>query len=151
MSLRWRYIAAFLSLSSVGCEQANPALRPDLQLIEELGLSGTDRVHTVRLKMVGQEMAYPDSILAHEGDYIQFVSDDWFLHEVRFDSTSMSEDAWEFMVLNNQAASPPLLQNGARFVISFVDASPGAYPFLLEGNRKPGSGVIVVAPPSGIP
>ncbi len=101
--------------------------------------------------MAGQELASPDSILVHEGDYIQFVSDDWFLHEVRFDSTAMSEHAWKFMVSNNQAASQPLLQNGARFVISFVDASPGAYPFLLEGNREPGSGVIVVASPSGIP
>lgn len=138
-------------MGSAACEQGNPALRPDLQLMEELGLSGTDRVHTVRLTMAGQERAHPDSILVQEGDYIQFVSDDWFLHEVRFDSTDMSEQAWEFMVLNNQAASPPLLQNGARFVISFVDAVPGAYPFLLEGNREPGFGVIVVASPSGIP
>lgn len=151
MSLRFPYIAGFLLLSSVGCEQVNPALRPDLQLIEELGLSRTDRVHTVRLTVADQELAYPDSLLVQEGDYIQFVSDDWFLHEVRFDSTAMSKHAWEFMVLNNQASSPPLLQHGARFLISFVDASPGVYPFLLEGNREPGSGVIVVASPSGIP
>ena len=77
-------------MGSAACEQGNPALRPDLQLMEELGLSGTDRVHTVRLTMAGQERAHPDSTLVQEGDYIQFVSDDWFLHEVRFDSTDMS-------------------------------------------------------------
>lgn len=119
--------------------------------MEELGLSESDRVHTVRLTMTDQERADPDSILVQEGDYIQFVSDDWFIHQVIFDSTAMSDRAWTFMVTHDQIASPPLLQNGARFVISFVDASPGAYPFLLEGNREPGFGVVVVAPSPGMP
>lgn len=151
MRVRQQYLIAFLLLSSPGCEPENPTLRPDAILLEELGLSKDDRVHTVRLTTKGQERASPDSILVEEGDYVQFVSDDWFIHEVFFDSMTMSDSAWTFMVSNDQSASPPLLQNGARFVISLVGASSGAYRFLLEGNREPGFGVIVVAPPPSIP
>lgn len=144
-------IVALLLLSGMGCEPVDPILRPDAQLISELGLSERDRVHTVSLTAEAEERADPDSIIVRSGDYLQFVSSDWLIHEVRFDSAEMSDRTRSFMIVTDQMRSPPLLQLGARYVLSFADAPEGAYPFRLEGNRGPGRGVIMVAPPSGMP
>lgn len=146
-----RSVVALLLVTSAGCEPIDPTLRPDPQLIDELGLTQSDRVHTVSLASGADERAEPDSIVVRPGDYLQFVSTDWLVHEVHFDSLEMDERARSFMTLTDQMDSPPLLQQGARFVVSFRDAPPGRYPFRLEGNRGPGRGVIVVAPPSGMP
>lgn len=152
MTVRRRPVVALLLLTvGMGCEPIDPTLRPDPQLISELGLTESDRVHTVSLASDVDERAEPDSIVVRPGDYLQFVSSDWMVHEVHFDSVDMDERARSFMALTDQMDAPPLLQRGARFVVSFRDAPPGRYPFRLEGNRGPGRGVIVVAPPSGMP
>ena len=140
-----------LVLVGAGCEAIDPALRPDDQLISELDLTERDRVYTVSLATGVGESAEPDSIVVQPGDYLQFVSSDWFIHEVHFDSAIMDDQARSFMVVTGQMSSPPLLQQGARFVLSFADAPLGRYPFRLQGNREDGRGVIVVAPPHGAP
>ena len=140
-----------LVLAGAGCEAIDPALRPDDQLISELGLTERDRVYTVSLATDVGERAEPDSIVVQPGDYLQFVSSDWLIHEVHFDSAIMDDQARSFMVVTGQMNSPPLLQQGARFVLSFVDAPLGTYPFRLQGNRADGRGVIVVASPPGVP
>ena len=151
--IRWRRLVAatLLLLSGMGCKPIDPTLLPDAQLISELGLTERDRVHTVSLTTEADERADPDSIIVQIGDYLQFVSSDWLIHEVRFDSAEMSDRTRSFMIVTDQMRSPPLLQRGARYVLSFADAPQGAYPFWLEGNRGIGGGVIVVAPPSGMP
>jgi len=77
---------------------------------------------------------------------VQFVSADWMVHEIRFDVDSVDAPVRGFLERTGQAASPPLLQRDARFVLTFAEAPPGRYPYLLEGNRDSGRGVIVVVP-----
>jgi len=152
LKLQERVAFTLLLIGTItGCEPMDPALRPDAQLMSELGLSDRDRVHSVSLTSDGYERAQPDSVVVRPGDFLQFVSADWLVHEVHFDSARMDQDTRSFLVLTEQMHAPPLLHLGARFVVSFRDAPPGAYPFRLEGNRGPGGGVIVVAPPSGMP
>lgn len=152
MIARRLHVALWFGCSAIaGCDTPDPALQPDAQLVEELGLTQADRVHTVGLRTEDRERPLPDSTRVWVGDYLQFVSEDWLIHEVRFDSTRSSRDGWAFLASTGQTASPPLLQKGSRFIVSFVGAPPGTYPFRLEGNRGPGVGIIVVAPPSGIP
>ena len=59
---------------------------------------------------------------------------------------------WEqrdFLERTGQLASPPLLQQDARFVLSFREAPAGRYPFHLRGNRASGDGVVIVAVEEG--
>lgn len=142
-------IAGVLAGSLTGCEPPDPALVPDAQLQTELGLRQSDRVHTVGLTAGLMEHADPDSLLVQPGDYVQIVSRDWLVHELAFDLDSLSADSRTFLERTGQVATGPLLQQGARFVLSFVGAPSGRYPFSLEGNRDAGRGLIVVAvPPS---
>lgn len=131
-------------VTQLGCEPPDPELVPDEVLQSELGLEPGDRVHTVEIRTGTSEEAAPDSIEVRVGDLVQFVSADWMVHEVRFDTASLGSEALAFLERTRQGASPPLLERDTRFVLTFEDAPPGRYPYALQGNREPGRGVIVV-------
>lgn len=133
-------------LGAQACEPSDPELLPDERLRTELGLTDADRVHTVRLLAGDGEQADPDSLEVRPGDLVQFVTADWLVHEVRFDMASLGVAERDFLERTGQSGSPPLLQEDARFVVSFREAPAGRYSFRLEGNRAPGAGVVVVAP-----
>jgi plastocyanin len=133
-----------LSLLVQGCERPDPELIPDEYLQSELGLTMDDRVHTLSVSAGESEAAEPDTVRIEPGDLVQFVSRDWFVHEVHFELDSMTAAARDFLLDTQQASSPPLLQNGSRFVLSFRDAPEGRYPYQLLGNKPPGGGLIVV-------
>lgn len=117
---------------------------PDALLQRELGLVESDRVHTIRISGGDAETADPPLDSVAVGSYVQFVTDDWLVHEVLFEADSLLEDARTFLERTNQMASPPLLQRDSRFVVSFAGAPPGRYRYLIEGNGRPGRGVIIV-------
>lgn len=131
-------------LVSVGCEPRDPALIPDEVLQRELGLTEDDRVHTVELRTGVGERSDPGEIVVRPGDLVQFVSRDWFVHEVHFAADSMNAETFAFLEATGQSASPPLIHEGGRFVLTFEEAPTGRYVYILEGNRSPGSGSIVV-------
>jgi len=130
-----------------GCYASDPELIPDSYLQSELGLTLRDRVHTIDLAGGESERAEPASTSVLPGEYVQFVPSDWLIHAVAFQVDSLQPSLWAFLQRMGQTASPPLLQQGSRFVLSFVDAPPGRYPYALVGNRRPGTGVIVVLDP----
>jgi hypothetical protein len=85
------------------------------------------------------------------GSHIEFVTTDWFIHEVIFEADSVAGARWAFLEGTDQAASPPLINRGSRYVLSFVGAPAGRYPYLIEGNGRAGRGVIIVTDPSLAP
>lgn len=125
----------------------DPEHMPDGVLRRELGLTDADRVHTVVVTGGVGESADPATESVPPGAWVQFVSGDWLVHELRFEVDSMSAGARAFLERTDQLASPPLLQRDARFVVSFREAPPGRYPYLLEGNGLPGRGAVVVTDP----
>ena len=128
----------------VACGPRAPELVPDDYLQSELGLDSHDRVHTIVLTGGVSEQSEPGSASVLPGDFVQFVSGDWLIHEVGFQIDSLTAASRSFLESTRQTASPPLLQKGSRFVLSFVDAPPGRYPYVLEGNAGQGRGAIVV-------
>lgn len=138
---------ATVLLVAGACEEAHPELMPDAILQDQLGLTAGDRVHTIRVSADVGERADPMRISVRPGDYVQFVSADWLVHEVSFCLDSLAPPARDFLTRTQQAASPPLLELDARFVVSFEGAPAGRYPYRLVGNRAPGQGVVVVEPP----
>lgn len=78
------------------------------------------------------------------GSYVEFVTTDWLVHEVRFEIDSLGTAQRAFLERTDQVASPPLIERESRYVLSFVEAPPGRYGYRLEGNGRAGRGVIVV-------
>ena len=133
-------------LVSIGCEPRDPELIPDTYLQSELGLTDRDRVHTISISGGTMERADPGLVSVRVGDFVQVVSADWRVHEFMFEIDSLSAPARGFLERTDQVASPPLLQQGSRFVLAFSEAPPGRYPYALLGNTEAGRGVIVVEP-----
>lgn len=137
-------VVAVVSLGT-GCgDGRDPSLLPDSLLRAELGLTDTDRVHRITLRGGASEEAAPDSVEVREGDWLEFVTDDWRVHEVHFDAERMAGPTLSFLEETDQVASPPMVRRDARFVVSFRDAPEGRYPFRVEGNGAPVRGVVVV-------
>ncbi|MDZ7780919.1 MAG: hypothetical protein U5R14_13440 [Gemmatimonadota bacterium] len=132
-----------------GCGNQESDLPPDQRLQSRLGLEPGDRVHEVVLSGGEGGAVEPSEIRLLTGDYLQFVTADSWVHEIRFDRDSLASDALAFMEELDQMDSPPLVSRGSRFVLSFVGAPEGRYPYRVEGNLSPRRGVVVVAVPDG--
>ena len=144
-----RGVAAALAvvLLAAGCGPDESDLPPDGRLQRELGLQPTDRVHEVVLHGGMPGSIDPVEAVVAPGDYLQFVTADSWIHEITFDADSLDAPAVTFMEGLDQMASPPLVSRGSRFVVSFVDAPPGRYPYVVLGNGAPKRGAVVVEDP----
>jgi hypothetical protein len=132
-----------ITVSGTAC-RVDPEFQPDEVLRSELGLTDRDEVHRVVITGGDAELAAPWTTTIHPGAYLEFVTGDWFVHEVSFELDSMLPGARAFMESTDQVASPPLLRLDSRYVVDFEGGPPGRYPFLLEGSGAVGRGVVVV-------
>lgn len=141
-------VAGILLGVAGGCERKTepPAFRPDDTLKQELGLTDQDEVHRVTLTGSDRESIDPPSVTVPPGAYVEFVTADWRIHEVRFELDSLNDAARAFLVGSDQGASPPLVDRDSRFLVWFGGAPPGRYPYLVQGNDASARGVVVVHP-----
>lgn len=117
---------------------------PDSLLRAELSLGDSDQVYRVTITGGTQEQLSPSAVELPQGAWLEFVSADWRVHEVRFEVDSLPEAGRLFLQGTDQVASPPLVNRDERFVVSFADAPEARYPFVVEGNGAPARGVVVV-------
>lgn len=135
-------------LAFAACQPSESDLPPDRRLQSQLGLDPRDRVHQVVVSASATGVPEPRETVVLVGDYLQFVMADSWVHELSFESDSLSAEALAFMNGLDQLASPPMVSRGSRFVVSFVDAPEGRYPFRVEGGHAPAHGAIVVETPA---
>ncbi len=142
-------VALALVLLSVGaCDRGvPPELRPDEVLRSELGLGDDDEVHRVLLTGGSGERVDPVETVVPPGAWVEFVSGDFRLREVRFVTEEMGTELVGFLERTDQLDSPPMVDRDTRFVVSFAGAPPGRYPFKVAGETEPGRGVVIVAAP----
>jgi len=137
-------LMCLITAVTAGSCAVDSELRPDEVLQAELGLTDRDRVHRVTILGGAREVATPAETTIAPGAYVEFVTSDWLVHEVRFELDSLDVDARAFLESTDQVASPPMLRLDSRYVLDFEDGPPGRYPYILEGNGAPGRGVVVV-------
>ena len=138
--MRWFLVVLFAACRP----EPDPTLQPDTVLQNELGLTLDDRVYRVSVTGGEVERSDPAALSIESGSYVQFVTTDWLVHEVRFETDSLGAAQRAFLERTDQVASPPLIERDSRYVLSFVEAPPGRYGYRLEGNGQAGRGVIVV-------
>ena len=136
-------LTVFLTAWFLACS-GDPALRPDEVLQLELGFTNRDQVYRVIIRGGDTESASPLETEVSAGGYVEFVTADWFVHEVVFELDSLSPVARNFLERTDQVASPPLIRKDSRYVIDFSEGPSGRYPFILKGNGASGRGVVVV-------
>lgn len=140
--------AVLLTGPLAGCRsEPDLTLQPDSVLQATLGLQPHDRVYRVAVTGGEIERADPAALSIEVGSYVEFISTDWLVHEILFDTVGLTPAQRGFLRNTDQVHSPPLIDRGSRYVLSFVDAPTGRYGFRLEGNGRASSGAIVVAGP----
>jgi plastocyanin len=139
-------VLSALAILGAGCRRADDTLQPDALLRDSLGLGDDDRVHRVALGSAdNQEVIQPPQVTVRPGDYVEFVTQDRRVHALAFTLDGLPPGAAEFLVGSGQQSSPPLVETGTRFVVSFEAAPLGTYPYVVTGNGTGGRGTIVVA------
>ena len=125
--------AVLLPVVLAGCEPANDN-PPDQLLQDSLGLESSDPVLRVELSAPENlERPRPETVRVPPGGFVEFRTADRRLHTVRVLLDSLPAAGADFLRTTGQDRSPPLLEQGARFVVSFRDAPAGRYPYLVEG------------------
>jgi len=139
-------VALLLVLVAACGRSVPPANRPDDVLRAQLGLTDKDEVHRVTLTGGSTEVLDPVQTKIPVGAWVEFVTGDGRVHQVSFEADSLEAGARAFLERTDQMASPPLVNQGQRFVVSFREAPEGRYPFRAEGNGGPTHGVVIVGP-----
>jgi hypothetical protein len=112
------------------------------------GLQEGDRVHVLSLRFGATgEVVEPDSVVVRAGDWVDFELGDGSPRLVAFALDSMAPENRRFLEEAGARSSPPLVAAGSHWVVSFQEAPPGPYPFLVQGARADVRGVIFVAGP----
>ncbi len=117
----------------------------DTTLFDSLGIE-LDRV-VERVTLGGareREHVVPPTVLVESGTVVEFYTVDWRVHSIRFLEDSLPPRARRFLEDKGQLSSPPLVERGSRFVVDFMDAPPGRYPYFSHGQGESARGVIVV-------
>lgn len=128
-----------------GCVgDSDATLRPDSLLRAELGLTDADQVHRVGISGGPQETLSAPAVEIAPGAWVEFVTLDWWVHEIRFEADSLAPECRAFLQRTDQMASHPMVTKDERFLLSFEGAPEGRYPFVVEGNGTPARGVVVV-------
>jgi hypothetical protein len=110
-------LAVGLALQLGACDPPDSQFPPDEVLRTQLGLTSKDEVHRVTLTGGDTERAEPAVVSIGPGAYVEFITDDWLVHEVNFEQDSLSSDQWAFLQRTDQVDSPPLLQRESRYVL----------------------------------
>jgi plastocyanin len=142
----WTLVSLSLLSATMACRsEPDLTLQPDSLLQAELGLTVEDRVYRVDVTGGEVERAEPAALSIEAGSYVQFVTTDWLVHEILFDTTALNPSQRGFLRSTDQLQSPPLIDRGSRYVLSFADAPLGSYTYRLEGNGTASRGTIVVS------
>jgi len=110
-----------------------------------LALDDEDQVFRVVLKTEdGANQVEPATLVVPPGAWVEFVTMDGWPRTVTFELDSLSGPGSELLRSTGQHASPPLLEDGARFVVAFRGAPVGRYPYRVEGSAEAARGVVVI-------
>jgi len=118
--------------SAAGCGPAGPASQATERAEIVLGGRGTE------------EHVVPNRVVVRVDGSVVFRTADSRVHTVLFSVDGMSPDVLTFLRQTNQLRSPPLLERGTAYTVSFEGAPAGFYPFRVEGPGEPVEGAIVV-------
>ncbi len=130
---------------TTGCATQEPPVPSDPELRAELGIPADVTIHRIDLSARGDETrVLPRETEIRRGEVVQFVVLDHRVHLVRFEEDRLTPSAVRFLRDTAQDSPPPLVEQGARLVLSFDGAPLGSYAFIVDGGGPPVVGEIRV-------
>jgi plastocyanin len=119
-----------LIASLAGCRESPLRGNGSLDIgSDTIQLSPGVAVRDVRIRAAGSGEFDPASLAAQAGDVIRFRTADARTHVLAFDEGSLPAGARERFANRSQLRSPPLLVEGATWIVSLQDVPLGEYTF----------------------
>ena len=146
--IRARRVGLLVTMGvAASCAPGGRSPPSDPELRAELGIPAGVAIHRIDLSDSGDgTRILPRSTEIRSGDVVQFVMLDHRVHLVRFEGGGLEGNARDFLRETGQETPPPLVEQGARLVLTFEGAPVGSYPFIVDGNGLPVQGEIRVRP-----
>jgi plastocyanin len=96
-------------------------------------------VHEVRIAGAGAVDSFSSGrVEAGPRDVIRFVAGDHRTHALAFLTDSLPAAAREYLESSRQLRGPPLVTEGAAWIVSLDGAPPGRYPFYCRSHGARG-------------
>ena len=128
----------------LACSSGDEDLRASLSA---LGIHDPGPVYVVSLAgWGGTEQPVPDTVRVPPGAVVVFQVADFRVHTVTFPQDSLTSAQSGFIAQASRGRSPPLIERGSRYIVSFAEAPPGTYPFRIGGFGASAGGAVVVEP-----
>lgn len=109
-------------------------------------------IHQITLGGRGDEEHVVPTLLRVPLDaVVVFTTVDGRVHTVSFPEDSLALDAALFLERTSQLRSPPLMDRGSRFVVTFEGAPRGRYRFRSRGAGGDAWGILLVGDSVGEP
>jgi plastocyanin len=137
--------ACFVCVVSAACDRVPVGGGPPtVELSQEtVRLDPGVGLHDVVVRREQGGEFHPARLQARQGDVVRFTTEDRGGHAIVFGPT-LDPAARSFLEQSGQLRSPPLIETGASWVITFADAPPGEYPFHCTTHNV--AGVLTLTP-----
>ncbi len=134
------------AVTLIACSSGDDDL---FESLSALGIHDPGPVYVVSLAgWGGREQPVPDTVRIPPGAVVVFQVADFRVHTVTFAQDSLGLGQSEFITRASRGQSPPLIERGSRYIVSFAEAPPGTYPFRIGGFGSSAGGAVVVEPGS---
>jgi plastocyanin len=131
-----------LALALAGCQTDKADARGPRVLelnADTVQVPDSVRVATIRINRVTAAELAPAAVSLRAGDLLRFIAEDGAAHAIAFDGGAMSAEARSFLEHSGQMRSPPFVEAGATWVVSFKGAPPGVYRFRCPTHHVQGT------------
>src|SRR5687768_3040311 len=132
---------AFLVLCLTGCENSPLRREQKLDLGNDTITLEKGTIHDVRVTSAAGEFA-PASLEARTGDVVRYVTADSRTHVLSFDGPSLPAAARQVFESKHQLRSPPLVVQGAAWIITLEGVPAGTYTYRCESHNFTGTIVV---------
>ena len=136
-------VGAVLILICTNCDRAAPAADDAGARVLELAHDTIELPAGVTLVEIGVRRSAPGEFEppraeARQGDVVRFTARDRASHAIVFDGTALDVAVRDYLERSAQLRSPPLITDGAAWVITLDGAPAGNYPFRCVTHNATG-------------
>ncbi|MFP4623375.1 MAG: plastocyanin/azurin family copper-binding protein [Gemmatimonadota bacterium] len=113
-------------------------------VLDSMEVTVPGSVHDIRLAGAGAtDSITPAAVTASPGDAVRFVAADRRPHAVTFVVDELSPEIREFLDRTGQLRGPPLVSEGAAWIVLLEGAPPGSYPFVCRPHDARGELTVI--------
>lgn len=139
----WRsgVLLVLLGIATAACDAVD---RGETLVLDSTEVALDGAVHDIAIAGVGAtDSIHPGTVRVRPGDAVRFSVADRRPHALTFIADSLTGPARTYLERTQQLRGPPLVNEGAAWIVVLDGAPPGRYPFYCRSHGATGAVVVV--------